>query len=174
MTFETPDSFVAQLGRNKILVSMFFAWFTAQILKVLIGYFSALAKSGSLSDPARPAGGRTLRFNFKWLIRSGGMPSSHVALSACLTTSVGFHYGFDSGLFAIAMGFTAITMFDAQGIRRHSGRQATILNRILEDIYENKGLQEARLKELVGHTPVEVYAGGLLGILVAAMFYARG
>lgn len=102
------------------------------------------------------------------------MPSSHVALSACLTTSVGLYYGFSSGLFAVAMGFTVITMFDAQGIRRHSGRQATILNRILEDIYENKGVQEARLKELVGHTPIEVYAGGFLGIVIAVMFYARG
>lgn len=144
-------SVLGQLCRNRILLSAFLAWFIAQVLKVVVGFF------------------REKRFNFKWFLRSGGMPSSHVALSACLTTSIGLYYGFDSGLFAVALAFTAITMFDAQGVRRHSGRQATILNRILEDIYEHKGVQEARLKELVGHTPIEVYAGGLLGILVAVL-----
>lgn len=144
-------SVLGQLCRNQILLSALLAWFIAQVLKVVIGFF------------------REKRFNFKWFLRSGGMPSSHVALSACLTTSVGLYYGFDSGLFAVALAFTAITMFDAQGVRRHSGRQATILNKILEDIYEHKGVQEARLKELVGHTPIEVYAGGLLGILIAVL-----
>ncbi len=156
MELDTPGSFFAQMGRNKILISAISAWFVAQVLKVLIGVF------------------REKRFNFKWFIRSGGMPSSHVALSMSLTTSMGLYYGFDSGLFAMALGFAVITMFDAQGIRRHSGRQATILNRILDDIYENKGLQEARLKELLGHTPIEVYAGGFLGIIIAALFYMRG
>ena len=154
MVFSASDPILAQLGRNKILVSTLSAWAIAQVLKVLIGVF------------------REKKFNFKWFLRSGGMPSSHVALSMCLTTSIGLYYGFDSGLFAMSLGFAVITMFDAQGVRRHSGRQATILNRILEDIYERKGVQEARLKELVGHTPIEVYAGGFLGIAVAALFYA--
>src|SRR3989338_9989824 len=152
MVFSASDPILAQLGRNKILVSTLSAWAIAQVLKVLIGVF------------------REKKFNFKWFLRSGGMPSSHVALSMCLTTSIGLYYGFDSGLFAMSLGFAVITMFDAQGVRRHSGRQATILNRILEDIYERKGLQEARLKELLGHTPVEVYAGGALGIVVALLF----
>ena len=169
MAFDASDSILGQLSRNKILISTLSAWVIAQVFKVLIGFFSASASSGK----GGLSGGRRLGFNFKWLLRSGGMPSSHVALSMCLTTSIGLYYGFDSGLFAMSLGFAAITMFDAQGVRRHSGRQATILNRILEDIYENKGVQEARLKELVGHTPIEVYAGGVLGILVAALFYAR-
>lgn len=155
MAFSASDSILGQLSRNKILLSTISAWAIAQVLKVVIGVF------------------REKRFNFKWFLRSGGMPSSHVALSMCLTTSTGLYYGFDSGLFAMSLGFAVITMFDAQGVRRHSGRQATILNRILDDIYENKGVQEARLKELVGHTPIEVYAGGLLGIVVAVIFYAR-
>ncbi len=166
MALETADSLLAQLGRNKIFISALSAWFIAQALKVVIGVFSAGGESLS--------GGRRLKFNFKWLIRSGGMPSSHVALSMSLTTSMGLYYGFDSGLFAMSLGFAVITMFDAQGVRRHSGRQAATLNRILEDIYERKGLQEARLKELVGHTRIEVYAGGLLGILIAVLFYTRG
>jgi hypothetical protein len=153
MVLETSDSFFAQIGRNRILGPTVAAWAIAQLLKVLIGAF------------------REKRFNFKWLLRSGGMPSSHVALSMCLSTSIGLYYGFDSGLFAMALGFTAVTMFDAQGVRRHSGKQAEALNKILDDIYAHKGVQEARLKALVGHTPVEVYAGGLLGIFVALWFY---
>ena len=153
MVLDSTDSILSQLGRNRIFISTVTAWVFAQFLKVVIGFR------------------REKRFNFKWLIRSGGMPSSHVALSMCLTTSIGLYYGFDSGLFAMALGFAVITMFDAQGIRRHSGKQAEALNKILEDIYTHKGLQEARLKELVGHTPVEVYAGGALGILIAILFY---
>ena len=126
---------------------------TAQVLKVVIGVL------------------KDRRFNFKWLISSGGMPSSHVALSMCLTVSIGLYYGFDSGLFTMALSFAVITMFDAQGVRWHSGKQAEALNRILEDIYSHKGIQEAPLKQLIGHTPVEVYAGGALGILTAILFY---
>ena len=153
MVLDHSDSIFVQLGRNRIFVATVSAWALAQVLKVLIGVW------------------REHRFNFKWLVRSGGMPSSHVALSMCLTTSLGLYYGFDSGLFAMSLGFAVITMFDAQGVRRYSGRQAKILNQIMEDIYEHKGLQEARLKEFVGHTPVQVYAGGFLGILIAILFY---
>ena len=150
---ENSESIVAQVGRNRILIATITSWFVAQLLKVMIGVM------------------RDRRFNFKWLISSGGMPSSHVALSMCLTTSIGLYYGFDSGLFAMAMGFAVITMFDAQGVRWHSGKQAQALNRILEDIHHNKGIQEAPLKQLIGHTPVEVYAGGALGVMMAILFY---
>lgn len=149
----SDSSFLAQVGRNRIVVATAIAWLVAQLLKVLIGLIE------------------TKKFNFKWLVRSGGMPSSHTALSMCLATSIGLYYGFDSGLFAIALGFAAITMFDAQGVRRHSGKQAEILNQIVGDIYAHKGLQEKRLKEFVGHTPVEVYAGGALGIVIAILCY---
>jgi acid phosphatase family membrane protein YuiD len=91
----------------------------------------------------------------------------------CLTASMGLYYGFDSGLFAMALGFAVITMFDAQGVRRHSGRQAAALNRILDDLYAHKGLREAPLNEFLGHLPMEVYVGGLLGAVVAVLFYAR-
>ena len=150
---ENSDSIVAQLGRNRIFVASLCSWFTAQVLKVVLGV---------LKDK---------RFNFKWLVSSGGMPSSHVAVSACLTTSIGLYYGFDSGLFAMALCFAAITMFDAQGVRWHSGKQAQALNRILEDIYSHKGIQQAPLKQLIGHTPIEVYAGMALGIVMAVLFY---
>ena len=89
----------------------------------------------------------------------------------CLTTSIGLYYGFDSGLFAMALGFAVITMFDAQGVRWHSGKQAQALNRILEDLYHNKGIQQAPLKQFIGHTPVEVYVGGVFGAVMAVLFY---
>lgn len=150
---ENSDSIFAQLGRNRIFLATASSWFAAQCLKVFIGVL------------------REGRFNFKWLISSGGMPSSHVALSMCLTTSIGLYYGFDSGLFAMALGFAVITMFDAQGVRWHSGRQAQALNRILEDLYHHKGIQEAPLKQFLGHNPVEVYVGSVVGIVIAIVFY---
>ena len=147
------DSVLYQLSHNRAAAAAFTAWFTAQAIKVILGLV------------------RTNRFDFRWLARSGGMPSSHVALSLCLATSTGLYYGFNAPVFALALGFGIITMFDAQGVRRHSGKQAEILNKILEDIYEHKGVQENRLKEFIGHTPVEVYTGGVLGILIAILFY---
>ncbi len=153
MISTASGSILSQLGHNPAITASFAAWFVAQAMKVFLGLL------------------RTKKFDFRWLARSGGMPSSHVALSMCLAASIGLQYGFDSGLFALALGFAVITMFDAQGVRRHSGRQAIILNQIIEDIYEHKGVQENRLKEFVGHTPVEVYAGGALGILIAILFY---
>lgn len=155
MWVDRPDSFLAEWCRNKIFFSGFWSWFGAQTVKVVLGVF------------------RERRFNFKWFVGSGGMPSSHAALVSALTTATGMQLGFDSPLFAMAFAFAVITMFDAQGVRRHSGRQAVILNKILDDIYSHRGVQEARLKELVGHTPVEVYAGGALGILVAILMYAK-
>ena len=153
MVLDNSDSFFAQIGRNRIFIATFSAWAIAQCLKVLVGVL------------------RTRKFDFKWLIASGGMPSSHVALSMCLTTSIGLYYGFDSGLFTMSLSFAAITMFDAQGVRHHAGRQAQALNRILEDIYAHKGIQQAPLKQLLGHTSIEVYVGGVLGVLVAFLFY---
>ncbi len=148
------SSILVQLGRNKVLLAAFTAWAVAQALKVLRGVLTEK------------------RFNFKWFLRSGGMPSSHVALSICLTTTIGLEYGFSSGFFAMSLGFAVITMFDAQGVRRHSGKQATLLNKILDDIYAHKGVEETKVKELLGHTPVEVFAGGALGIVIALLFYS--
>ena len=153
MLSTSSDSFFGQVSHNRVVVAAAAAWLAAQVTKVFLGLI------------------RTKKFDFRWLARSGGMPSSHVALTMCLGTSIGLYYGFDSGLFGLSFAFAAITMFDAQGVRRHSGKQAVILNKIIEDIYENKGVQENRLKEFIGHTPVEVYAGGALGILIAILFY---
>lgn len=107
------------------------------------------------------------RFNFRWLFDTGGMPSSHSAAVASLTTVTGIYYGFQSVPFLIVLLFTLITMFDAAGVRRNVGRQAAILNKMLDDLYRKGGVPEKRLKELLGHTPIEVFAGALVGILIS-------
>jgi acid phosphatase family membrane protein YuiD len=99
------------------------------------------------------------------------MPSSHASTVSALATSVGLTYGFTSPFFAITFFLAFITMFDAQGVRRQSGHQAEALNQIIEDIYLNKGIKQERLKELLGHTPVQVFIGAAIGIIVALFCY---
>ena len=111
------------------------------------------------------------RFDFRWLFGTGGMPSTHAAGVSALSMSVGLQSGFDSPLFATAVAFTVITLFDAQGVRRWSGRQAQVLNRMIEDIYFKRRMQEPRLKELLGHTPLEVAAGMGVGIMTAMVLH---
>lgn len=125
------------------------AWAIAQTIKVSIGIV------------------RLKRFDFRWFIGTGGMPSSHAAGASCLATAIGFQYGFDSVYFALAAFFAFVVMFDAQGVRRATGRQASILNKIMDDIYWRGKTKESRLRELIGHTPVEVIVGSLLGIAIA-------
>ena len=110
---------------------------------------------------------RLKRFDFRWLIGTGGMPSTHASGVTALSLTIGFDTGFNSPLFAAAVAFTVITLFDAQGVRRLSGRQAQILNKMMEDMYFKRRIQEQRLKELLGHTPIEVLAGMGVGIVTA-------
>jgi acid phosphatase family membrane protein YuiD len=131
----------------------FSVWAIAQGIKVVLGVI------------------REKRFNFKWLIGTGGMPSSHAAGAAALATACGLHSGFDSVSFALAAVFALVTMFDAQGVRRSAGQQAAILNQVLDDMY-SKGRTEAdRLFEFIGHSPLQVIIGALLGFVLAHIFY---
>ena len=99
---------------------------------------------------------------------TGGMPGSHAAGVMGLSTAVGLIKGFDSIVFAIALGYAFIVMYDAAGVRRAAGKQAACLNRIIMDIYK-QDLQEAggKLKELLGHTPLQVFIGALFGVFYA-------
>ena len=110
------------------------------------------------------------RFNLRWMINTGGMPSAHSATVSCLATVTGMYYGFNTMPFLVVLIFTIITMFDAAGVRRNVGRQAVILNKMLDELYEKGEVPEGRLKELLGHTPVEVFAGAFLGIFIAFLF----
>ena len=146
-------NYFVEFSKNYIFWTSAASWIIAQSIKVALGIF------------------REKRFNFRWFIDSGGMPSSHAAGVSALATSVGVTYGFDSALFAVTLVFTLIVMFDAQGVRLAAGRQAEILNKMLDDIYWKKRLDERELKELLGHTPIEVLAGAALGIVVSLLLY---
>ena len=127
------------------------AWAISQVIKVRQG---VLTKG---------------RFNFRWLFDTGAMPSAHSATVSSLATTAGLYYGFGSIIFLITFIFTIITLFDAAGVRRSVGRQASILNKMLDDLYEKGQVPERRLKELLGHTPVEVFAGALLGVFISLL-----
>jgi acid phosphatase family membrane protein YuiD len=127
------------------------AWAIAQILKV--GVVSV----------------RKRHLDLRVLAETGGMPSSHSAIVAALATSVGRLNGVTSDTFAIALIFSIVVMYDAQGVRRAAGLQAAVLNRLVDDLMAQRGIQETRLRELLGHTPVEVLVGAALGIVVGLL-----
>jgi len=137
------------LSEEKAIAAVVLSWLISQLAKVALGTASKK------------------RFNVRWLFDTGGMPSSHSATVSSLATVTGFAYGFSSILFLIVFVFALMTMFDAAGVRRSVGRQASILNKMLEDIHESGGVREKRLKEFLGHTPVEVFAGSFLGVFIA-------
>jgi len=115
-------------------------------------------------------------FNFSRVIGSGGMPSSHASFVSTLSTSIGLRYGFRSDLFAIVAVFSLIIIYDAGGVRRAVGEQANVLNKIIRNLdlkqfsrSADKELIIKDLKELIGHTPIEVLVGTLLGIIIALL-----
>lgn len=107
------------------------------------------------------------KVDFQVLATTGGMPSAHTAGVVSLSTTVGIIRGFDSVEFAIALGYALVVMYDAAGLRRATGKIAACLNRIREDFYAHGQMPTDRLKELLGHTPFEVFVGAILGCCVA-------
>ena len=107
----------------------------------------------------------------KWDIRrfigAGGMPSTHSALSMCVAVTIGLREGLDSPLFALAIIISFIVMADAAGVRRETGEQAKVLNKIVLEFFEERKIRDERLKELIGHTPFEVIVGALIGMVMA-------
>ncbi|MCD6539663.1 MAG: divergent PAP2 family protein [Candidatus Omnitrophica bacterium] len=142
-----------ELFSNRIIWVTFYSWLIAQAIKICLNVM------------------REKRFNFSWLITTGGMPSAHSAGVSGLATYIGLKQGFSSEIFAVSVVIALIAMFDAQTWRRSIGAQAKILNTIMEDVYQGRKPEQSRLKELIGHTPVEVFVGAILGILVAFIFY---
>lgn len=134
-----------ELLGNKVLWTGITGWFAAQLLKTIW----LLMKEK--------------KWHFSRLVGSGGMPSSHSSIAAALSVAVGRTSGFDSLLFAIAMCFSLVVMYDACGVRYEAGKHAQILNRMYPDG------QEKPLKELLGHTVPEVLAGALLGIIIGSI-----
>lgn len=137
---------------NKLLCSSLLAWFYAQLLKLLIEAW------------------RSKKLELRLLWSSGGMPSSHSATVCALATASARIYGLSSFEFAMSAVFALVVMYDASGVRLETGKQAKLLNLILEsDLSEWPSLADfdETLKELVGHTPLQVMAGAILGFLVA-------
>ncbi len=144
---------VGDLVRNPILVSALLAWAVAQASKVPVEW------------------GRRRRLNLGLLISAGGMPSSHAALVSAMATAVGLREGLTSTAFAISLIVALIVMYDAAGVRRAASIQARILNQILDEVFAGRPLSEQRLKELIGHTPMEVFVGALLGVGIAWLWW---
>jgi len=134
---------------NIIFVSAFLSWFIAQGLKVALTFIFQK------------------KFDFQRMVGSGGMPSSHASSVMGLSTAIGLRVGWETPMYALSLMFALIVMYDASGVRRSVGTQAALLNNIIEDLYKHKHIEQERLIELVGHTPIEVFAGALLGIVVA-------
>ena len=125
----------------------------------------------------------TRKFDWTLVTSTGGMPSSHSGAVTALSTAIALEHGLDSHLFAICLVFGIIVMFDATGVRWHAGEQATVINRLVIDF--NKLMEEAKswptkeeqekrkeLKELLGHQPIEVFFGALLGIILTLILHA--
>jgi acid phosphatase family membrane protein YuiD len=134
---------------NDVLEACALAWAVAQLSKPLIHYV------------------HTRRVNLRYFLTAGGMPSSHSAVVVALATRVGIETGLSSISFALAAVFAAVVMYDAAGVRRAVSVQARILNRMLTEMIEAQRFNEQRLRELIGHTPFEVFVGALLGALAA-------
>jgi acid phosphatase family membrane protein YuiD len=110
---------------------------------------------------------RTRHWNLRRFVETGGMPSSHAASVSCLSTMVGLREGFGSSVFSATLFFSLIVMYDAAGLRRAAGRQAAILNRLIDEHFKHPEAGAQRLMELLGHTPLEVLVGCILGVLSA-------
>ena len=134
---------------NLSLWSAIFAWAAAQAIKILIELY------------------KTKKLRLALIISSGGMPSSHTAFVTAMSIAIGLIEGFHSMLFAVSAVMSLVVMYDASGVRRAAGKQAEVINMIVENI-ENTGLiLDKKLKELLGHSPIEVAAGAALGTLIA-------
>jgi uncharacterized protein len=140
---------ISQILDNRILLVAIAACLIAQVLKLTIDTI----QNGKLS--------------VKVLTTTGGMPSAHSALVTALATGVGQSLGWQSAEFAIATIFAIVVMYDAAGVRQAAGKQARILNQIIDELFsDNHKFNEEKLKELLGHTPVQVIAGSVLGIAI--------
>ncbi|MEH2067236.1 MAG: divergent PAP2 family protein [Nostoc sp.] len=134
---------------NRVLLVALTACLIAQALKLVIEII------------------KNRKLNVRVLVTTGGMPSAHSALVTALAAGVGQTLGWASADFALAMIFAIIVMYDAAGVRQAAGKQARILNQMIDELFDEKpDFSQDRLKELLGHTPVQVIAGSALGITV--------
>jgi len=137
------------LFQNKVLVAGLLAWLLAQIIKLPLDYL------------------RTRKWNWALMITTGGMPSSHSALMTATVFAIGLYNGFDDSLFALGVAITMIVTYDAAGVRRQAGVHAQRINVLFGELLHGHPISEKDLREVLGHTPLEVVGGILLGLIVA-------
>lgn len=136
----------------KYIVIPFLVWFGIQLFKVIYDLVT------------------TKKFNFKRILQAGGMPSSHSAVVIALTTMIGKDVGIQSPLFGVSVIFSFVVMYDAAGIRRAAGKQAKLLNKIVETPGLTGVQVSEKLVEVLGHTPFQVLVGALIGLIVGLIF----
>jgi hypothetical protein len=110
-------------------------------------------------------------FDLRILARAGGMPSSHSAMVTSLATAIGYRHGLQSDVFALSVIFAIIVMYDASGVRQAAGKQAKVLNQIVRELFSGQQVSEEELKELIGHTPIEVIVGAMVGIAYTLIWF---
>jgi acid phosphatase family membrane protein YuiD len=140
---------IASILENKVLIAVLIGWLLAQALKIPTEYL------------------RSRRWMWAMFFAAGGMPSSHSALLVSGTLAVGLYHGFNNPLFGIAVAITMIVAHDASGVRRQAGKHAERINVLFEELLKGHMWSEHELKEVIGHTPLEVIGGIILGLLVA-------
>ncbi len=141
---------VSAVFQNKALIAGLAAWLMAQIIKIPLEYL------------------RTRHWNWSLLLTTGGMPSSHSSLMTATTLAIGLYHGFNNPLFALGVAITMIVTYDAAGVRQQAGIHAQRINVIFDELMHGHPINQKDLREMIGHTPLEVAGGILLGLIVAS------
>lgn len=144
---------VLDVLQNRPLIAALIAWILAQVVKLPLEYL------------------RTRSWNWAILLRAGGMPSSHSALVSSAAYGIGLEAGFSSAAFAIASVFALIVVYDATGIRRQAGRHAEIINLMIKNLVEGHPLRQEELREVLGHSPGEAFAGVVMGLVITQLVW---
>ena len=144
---------IAAILQNHVLLTGLIGWILAQALKIPIDLF------------------RSRKWNWALFFAAGGMPSSHSALMVGATVGVGLHVGFNSAEFALAIAMTMIVIYDAAGVRREAGRHAEKINILINELLAGHPISDKELREVLGHTPMEVVGGVFLGLVVGILYW---
>jgi acid phosphatase family membrane protein YuiD len=145
---------LAGILANRVLICVLAAWASAQIVKVPLEYL------------------RTRKWQWGWLLTTGGLPSSHSALIVSAASAIGLFFGFDTPLFALAVAVAMIVTYDAAGVRRQAGIHAERINLLFDQLLKGHLWNDEELREVLGHTPFEVAGGVLWGLLISAIMWS--
>jgi acid phosphatase family membrane protein YuiD len=145
---------LAGIFSNRVLICVLAAWASAQIVKVPLEYL------------------RTRKWQWGWLLTTGGLPSSHSALIVSAANAVGLFFGFDTPLFALAVAMAMIVTYDAAGVRRQAGIHAERINLLFDQLLKGRMWNEEELREVLGHTPFEVAGGVVWGLLTSTVVWS--